>query len=117
MTQEPKGSKPGSIERTHTQLSRVNTIPSVEFAIPPSEPVERVYSKECHPHQTQSSEPRGRGEGQVGHGDEAYHGDEESVVTYHDQDGNEIDYPEGGVKGWLCVLGSFAGTTCCFGMM
>ena len=38
-------------------------------------------------------------------------------VSSHQPDAGEHDYPEGGLRAWLVVLGSFAGMTACFGMM
>ncbi|KAF2177718.1 MFS monocarboxylate transporter-like protein [Zopfia rhizophila CBS 207.26] len=112
MTQELKGSKPGPIlERS--QLTRVNTIPSVEFSIPPSDsPEHKVFAK-CTSHQTQSEGVQEKpGANEVQNGQPA---DEESqsVVTYPD----EVSYPEGGTQGWLVVLGSFFGTIVALGMM
>ena len=38
-------------------------------------------------------------------------------VTSHQPDAAELDYPEGGLRAWLVVLGSFTGMTACFGLM
>lgn len=105
MSNEPKGSKPGPI--TENQLTRVNTIPSVEFTIP-SEPLERLVSK-CPSHRTRCGDAQGTSKDKNGAQDE----ESRSVVL----DGNEITYPEGGLRAWLVVLGSFSGTVAGFGMM
>lgn len=108
MTHKPNGSKPGSIhENTESSLKRVNTIPSADFAIPPSDSLGPRVSKEgCHSHQTRCSGVLEKQEG-----NEAQNADEESVSDAYDE------YPEGGLQAWLVVLGSFFGSVVAFGMM
>ncbi|KAF2471095.1 MFS monocarboxylate transporter-like protein [Lindgomyces ingoldianus] len=112
MTHEPKGSKPGSIHERH-QSTRANTIPSVEFSIPPSvldPPVQKIVSQ-CPLRRTQNGDAQ---EKSVANEDYcAAPNDEEaqSFVT------DEVTYPEGGRQAWLVVLGSFCGTIVAFGMM
>ena len=38
-------------------------------------------------------------------------------ITSHQPDAAGFEYPEGGLRAWLVVLGSFTGMTACFGLM
>ena len=105
MSDEQKGSKPGHIIERHP-LKRANTIPSVEFSIPPTFPQE--HSTGCLPHQTQCDDAQGQSESKYGARDE-------EAQSFTDE--NETTYPEGGLSAWLVVLGSFSGTVVAFGMM
>lgn len=102
MSHENNGSKPG-LERTH--LTGSNTIPSVEFTIPPSDPAEHHLTK-CPSRRTQCDDAQANAEK-----DGLPLGDEEA------QSEGEVTYPEGGLQAWLVVLGSFSGTIVAFGMM
>ncbi|KAH7138485.1 major facilitator superfamily domain-containing protein [Dendryphion nanum] len=116
MSHEHKGSTPGPIIEPH-HLTRVNTLPSVEFTIPPSDTPEQVFSK-CPSRQTQSGGAQAHKEkgldGNEGDGNGGSN-DEETQSIATDQD--VVTYPEGGLQGWLVVLGSFLGTIVAFGMM
>ncbi|KAF2017620.1 MFS general substrate transporter [Aaosphaeria arxii CBS 175.79] len=119
MREEHKGSTPGLIVERN-QLTKVNTFPSVEFTIPPSDPpTERVISK-CHSHQTPTADALAQTEksdalegGQ--HPSAALRDEEALSVTTTNQ--GEVSYPEGGLEAWLVVLGSFLGAFIAFGMM
>lgn len=109
MSDEPKGSKPGSIE--DTQLDRVNTYPSVEFAIPTSAPISRVVSK-CPSHPTASGGIQEKSV--VNEGSHGTRSDEETQSVIPP---DEHSYPEGGLQAWLVVLASFMGSIVAFGVM
>ncbi|KAF2786233.1 MFS general substrate transporter [Melanomma pulvis-pyrius CBS 109.77] len=111
MNHEQNGSKPGLIHDNH--ISRVNTFPSVEFSIPPSD-FPHVTSK-CSSHQIRSggSLAENRDTNEKPHGAPS---DEEAQSDVASNNG-EPSYPEGGLKAWLVVLGSFFGTIVSFGMM
>lgn len=113
MSHEHKGSKPGPLHEQPPQLARLYTIPSVEFAIPPSDP----SLEKCHSRQTRNADAQAKGKKSSEGIEEANknHDDEEaqSVATSPD----EVTYPEGGLQAWLVVLGSFSGTVVAFGMM
>lgn len=122
MSHEPKGSTPGPIAE-RSQLTRVNTFPSVEFTIPPSDPPEQHVVTKCSAHRTQSDDAPARNEdaeksttvteknqGAPGQNDE-------EVQSVTSRDDGEVSYPEGGMQAWLVVLGSFCGMTASFGMM
>ena len=122
MSTEPKGSTPGPIEHHHHHnLTRVNTFPSVEFTIPPSDPpLEKVVSK-CGPRQTRcddapAPEKYPRSEEHTG---DARDEENRSVTSNNDGDDgdDQVTYPEGGLQAWLVVLGSFFGAFVGFGMM
>ena len=117
MSHEPKGSKPGPIIERE-QLSRVNTIPSVEFTIPPSDNPEHIVTK-CPSRQTQSGGAQAQQEkdssANEGEANHRVPNDEEALSIVSDQD--VVTYPEGGLQAWLVVLGSFLGTIVAFGMM
>ncbi|KAF2273429.1 MFS monocarboxylate transporter-like protein [Westerdykella ornata] len=108
MTHDPNGSTPGLFTERN-QLTRANTFPSVEFSIPPSDPIEQIVTR-CRSHPTHSFSAPARGEK-----NEAYEGDGDgnSVVSHL----TEVSYPEGGLQAWLVVLGSFSGSFVGFGMM
>jgi hypothetical protein len=104
MSEEQKGSKPGQIIERHP-LKRANTIPTVEFSIPPSFPED--HSTGCRPHQIHCDDAQGQSE--------KYGAPDEEAQSFANED--EITYPEGGLAAWLVVLGSFSGTIVAFGMM
>lgn len=106
MSSEDKGSKPGLIERN--RLTRVNTFPSVEFSIPPSDPPEQIISR-CASHPTRCDAAQAHEKKNEADGID----EEERSVTSD----NEVSYPEGGLKAWLVVFGSFMGSVVGFGMM
>ncbi|KAF2114715.1 MFS monocarboxylate transporter-like protein [Lophiotrema nucula] len=105
MNHEENGSKPGLLERP--PLSRVNTIPSVEFCIP-SAPIEHSVSR-CASRRTQCGDVREKG------ATEPIPEDVEAQSTLTSP--NEEPYPEGGLQAWLVVLGSFSASIVGFGMM
>ncbi|KAF2662460.1 MFS general substrate transporter [Lophiostoma macrostomum CBS 122681] len=106
MSNEQKGSKPGQVAQRHP-LTRANTIPSVEFSIPPSLPQE--HSTRCPPHLIHCADAQGK--------PESKHGPRDEEAQSYPADEDEITYPEGGLAAWLVVLGSFSGTIVAFGMM
>jgi hypothetical protein len=106
MSAEPKGSTPGPIERN--QLTKVNTFPSVEFSIPPSDPPEQIITK-CASRRTQCSTAPAQ--------TEKNEGQPVDVETQSNNNDNEVSYPEGGLRAWLVVLGSFLASFVGFGMM
>lgn len=108
MTHNPKGSTPGLITERN-QLTRINTFPSVEFSIPPSDPPEQIITR-CLSHQTPSASAPVHGQKNEAHD---VGGDAISVVS----NSTEVSYPEGGLQAWLVVLGSFSGSLVGFGMM
>ncbi|KAF2196345.1 MFS general substrate transporter [Delitschia confertaspora ATCC 74209] len=112
MTHEPKGSKPGLIlERTHSNtLRKTNTIPSVEFTIPPSDSLDQ--SKGCHSHQIRSNGAQEKLAGGLEGGQNGRIVEEGSEFSE-----DETSYPEGGLQAWLVVLGSFCASVVAFGMM
>jgi hypothetical protein len=112
MQHEHNGSKPGLIH-SDSHLSRVNTFPSVEFSIPPSDPPARNISK-CKSHQPRSS--GSPAENPDTNEKRSVPGDEEAPSNAVSTDGDD-SYPEGGLAAWLVVLGSFFGTVVSFGMM
>ncbi|KAF2751333.1 MFS monocarboxylate transporter-like protein [Sporormia fimetaria CBS 119925] len=102
MSYEPKGSTPGLITERN-QLTKVNTFPSVEFSIPPSDPPDQII-KRCPSHRTQGDAVP-----------EEKSGDEESQSMASND--NEVSYPEGGLQAWLVVIGGFAASVVGFGIM
>jgi hypothetical protein len=110
MSYEPKGSTPGPITTERNQLTKVNTFPSVEFTIPPSDPPEQIITK-CASRHTQNSIAQAQSEK-----DERNHGDGKESYSVA-PNGNEVSYPEGGLRAWLVVLGSFMASVMGFGMM
>jgi hypothetical protein len=113
MQHEHNGSKPGLIHND-SHLSRVNTFPSVEFSIPPSDPPARNISK-CSSHRPRSS--GSPAENPDTNEKRSVPGDEEAQSDAVFTDGDDESYPEGGLAAWLVVLGSFFGTIVSFGMM
>lgn len=112
MSEEPKGSTPGPINE-HNTLTRVNTIPSVEFTIPPSDPPIAKVNSKCQQHQTPTADAQGQREkSDASGGGQPLDEELQSVVT-----NDEVTYPEGGREAWLVVFGSFMGATVGFGMM
>jgi hypothetical protein len=109
MTHEPNGSKPGPELKKINSLTRINTIPSAEFTIPPPDSFDH-HVQRCHSHRTQNSGAQEKESGNEG--EKGQDGDEESLSTISDG-----PYPEGGLQAWLVVFGSFMGTTVAFGMM
>lgn len=104
MSHEPKGSTPGPIHE-RKDLTRVNTFPSVEFSIPPSDPPDQIVTR-CASRRTQGD----TAQEQEKNGSE---GDEEAQSVNE----NEVSYPEGGLQSWLVVLGGFMASFVGFGMM
>ncbi|KAF2259804.1 MFS monocarboxylate transporter-like protein [Lojkania enalia] len=112
MSHEDKGGTPGLIYE-HVDLARVNTIPSVEFAIPPSAPTELQAISRCHSVRSRGNDAQAQLE--VNEGEKVSSTDEEAQSVMFTSD--EVSYPEGGLQAWLVVLGSFSGTVVAFGMM
>lgn len=113
MSHEPKGSTPGLIdEERHERkdLTKVNTFPSVDFSIPPSDPPEQVVR--CASRRTQGAGAPDKEKSERGPGDE-----ESQSSQSEPNDENEVTYPEGGLQAWLVVFGGFMASFVGFGMM
>jgi MFS family permease len=112
MHDETKGSTPGPIT-TPNQLTRVNTFPNAEFTIPPSDLPSNNLSK-CRSVPTRSADAQAQESSKENERHYPVNEDEEtrSVASQ-----NEESYPEGGLAGWGCVLGSFMGLVAALGMM
>lgn len=109
MSHEPKGSTPGLIDderHERKDLTKVNTFPSVEFSIPPSDPPEQIVRCASRRTQGAGAQDKEKSEGP---------GDEESQTEPDDD--NEVSYPEGGLQAWLVVFGGFMASFVGFGMM
>ncbi|KAF2006774.1 MFS monocarboxylate transporter-like protein [Amniculicola lignicola CBS 123094] len=115
MSQNTNGSKPGLPQH----LTRVNTIPSVEFTIPPSEPLSTCASHRTHCDGVRAERIGGSEENGKQHDaiNEDADADIEAQSVESGDENEETTYPEGGLAAWLVVLGSFFGTIVAFGMM
>jgi MFS family permease len=108
MNGEHKGSTPGPII-DNNYLEPVNSYPAAEFTIPPSDTLSR-----CRSARTRSVGAPAREKSKENEGHHVASTDEENqFVTSQD----EVTYPEGGLEGWGCVLGSFMGLVAALGMM
>ncbi|KAJ4366305.1 hypothetical protein N0V83_007941 [Neocucurbitaria cava] len=110
MSSESNGSKPGHHHERHA-LTRVNTFPNAEFTIPPSDTLSQCRSVPTHSADAQASEKSRESPRNA-----TATGDEEKQSETSDSN-DEVTYPEGGLKAWLVVLGSFMGLVSALGMM
>lgn len=109
MSNEPKGSTPGP----NLDLVRTRSAEQFPNILIPERPLSRTASHRdpsCPPHPSACS---GNPDGTAEKGD--LHGS--SPISPTDSTKDEPDYPEGGLRAWLVVLGSFLGMTASFGYM
>jgi len=110
MRSDEEGSTPGPIPEANT-LTRVHTFPNAEFTIPladtlspcPSAPIHAAalpVSEQEKPHSKQSTS--------MG---------EEDFLPATCTNENEVTYPEGGLRAWSVILGSFMALVAALGMM
>jgi hypothetical protein len=112
MSYEAKGSRPGlPLRNNSASLSLHPAVSSPQTAAS----VLETEKSSCPQLQPRSSAA------QAGH---QHTKDEESAFSQHDDRNNasstakpEITYPEGGIRAWLVVFGSFCGMTAGFGYM
>jgi hypothetical protein len=106
-----KGSTPGPINELN-ELARVNTFPNAEFTIPPGQHTSNNLSK-CRSVPIRSADAQAQEKWKENEGHYAEPEDEEtrSIAS------QAVIYPEGGLVGWSCVLGSFLGLVAALGMM
>lgn len=109
MSSETKGSTPGPITERN-QLTRINTFPNAEFTIPLADTLSKCRSSQTHSADSPASEKKTKNRRSA-----TAIGDEEQSVTSSTDD--EVSYPEGGLKAWSVVLGSFLGLVAALGMM
>jgi len=94
MSAKFNGSKPG-LPRSNTITASLNPTTSPQTTGPI-----------CPPSQSQDS------------GSQVYHAAEDpEAARSPTNEKNEVTYPEGGLQGWLVVLGSFSGMVAGFGLM
>ena len=116
MSYEAKGSTPGLIRNNSASLSLHPAVSSPQTAAAVLE-----SEKACPQLQLRSSGARAANA-------RGHHKDEESTFAHDNEfvpvgpagqepDKEDIEYPEGGLRAWLVVFGSFCGMTAGFGYM
>ena len=109
MSHDYHGSTPGQVNEPH--FSDVTIPPAEDYTIPPIYPLEQALAeKEC-PTLKDIEDGLPSTLGLVK--------EHTSVPVDSESDSlsDEETYPEGGLTGWLVVLGSFSGMLAAFGMM
>lgn len=97
-----KGSKPGLLPRSNSIDRTLN---------PTTSPGILATDAQWHASQSPSSASL------AGAGQDGNNGSLESTLVSPTLDKDDVTYPEGGLKAWLVVLGSFSGMTAGFGYM
>lgn len=104
------GSTPGQVIEPH--FSNVTIPPAEDYTIPPIYPLEQALAEKEYP--TPKDIEDGLPSSTLGPVKEHTSA---PVDSEFDPLSDEETYPEGGLTGWLVVLGSFSGMLAAFGMM
>lgn len=109
MSHNYHGSTPGQAIEPH--FSDVTIPPAEDYIIPPIYPLEQALTEKEYPTPKDIEDGLPSTLGPVKEHTSA------PVDSESDPLSDEETYPEGGLTGWLVVLGSFSGMLAAFGMM